>query len=57
MRIEEVVLMKAEALFRLGRDAEALATLNQIADARGAIAHTVVNEDEILLERQNRALF
>lgn len=49
--------MKAEALFRLGRDAEALATLNQIADARGAIAHTVVNEDEILLERQNRALF
>ena len=34
MRIEEVVLMKAEALFRLGRDAEALAALKQIANAR-----------------------
>ena len=57
MRYEEVVLMKAEALFRTGDLAGALTALNSIAAARGATLHTAATEDAILLERQKELCF
>ncbi len=57
MRYEEVVLMKAEALFRIGDLAGALAALNSIAAQRGASLHTEATEDAILLERQKELCF
>ncbi len=57
MRFEEVVLMKAEALFHLGQQPEALNTLNMIATNRGAAPHSVINEDAILTERRKELCF
>ena len=57
MRFEEVKLIKAEALFRLGDNAGALAALNEITAARGASAYAAVDEDAILLERRRELCF
>ena len=57
MRFEEVLLMKAETLFRKGDAAGALAALNEIANARGATPHSAATEDAILLERQKELCF
>lgn len=52
IRYEEVVLTYAEALFRLGDTANALAQLNLIPARRGATAYSSVTLDNILLERR-----
>ncbi|MDO9260414.1 MAG: RagB/SusD family nutrient uptake outer membrane protein, partial [Flavobacteriaceae bacterium] len=58
IRYEEVILNYAEALFRLNpADANALTRLNSITSNRGAVAYTVVNEDNILKERRRELCF
>ncbi|WP_314299425.1 RagB/SusD family nutrient uptake outer membrane protein [Capnocytophaga sputigena] len=52
IRYEEVVLTYAEALFRLGDTANALAQLNLIPAKRGATAYTSATLENILLERR-----
>lgn len=52
IRYEEVVLTYAEALFRLGDTANALAQLNLIPAKRGAAAYTSATLENILLERR-----
>ena len=57
MRYEESVLMRAEALYRLNRNAEALNVLNTITSERGAAPHAAIDEDVILLERRRELCF
>lgn len=58
IRYEEIVLNYAEALFRLNpSDPEALTQLNSIPSNRLATLYTVVNEDNILLERRKELCF
>lgn len=57
MRYEELVLLKAEALYRKGDLANALIELNRITSERGASPYAVVSEKEILLERQRELCF
>lgn len=58
IRYEEVILNYAEALFRLNpADANALTRLNSITSNRGALAYTVVTEDNILRERRRELCF
>jgi len=58
IRYEEVILNYAEALWRINpADANALTQLNLITSNRNALAHTAVNEDNILLERRREFCF
>jgi hypothetical protein len=50
-RYSDVLLMKAEALFRTGKAAEALMIVNDIRAARGASALGALTEDTLLDER------
>jgi starch-binding outer membrane protein, SusD/RagB family len=56
IRFADVMLMKAEALIRLGRNAEALEIVNNIREARNASLFSDVNL-EILLEERARELY
>ena len=51
LRYGDVHLMKAEALFRLGNTAEALALVNELRTARGASALGSLDENALLEER------
>lgn len=50
-RYADVVLMKAEALFRLGNNSEALGLINEVRTKRNASPRTTINLDAILEER------
>lgn len=50
-RYADVLLMKAEASFRSGKDGDALDILNEIRDVRGASELSSVTEQDILDER------
>ena len=56
IRYADVLLMKAEALLRLGRESESLAIVNQIRENRQASLLTEINVDVLLAER-GRELF
>lgn len=55
-RYSDVLLMKAEALLRLGQSGEALNLVNQVRTKRGATAFTELNED-LLLDELGREFF
>ncbi len=57
IRIEEVVLTYAEALFEQGKTAEALVELNKIATNRGLEAYTAIDKNLILDERHRELIF
>ncbi|OIQ37963.1 MAG: RagB/SusD family nutrient uptake outer membrane protein [Bacteroidetes bacterium MedPE-SWsnd-G1] len=58
IRIEEIVLIYAEALFEINNaDPMALTQLNMITSNRGAAAHTMVTKDIILDERRKELMF
>ncbi len=57
IRIEEVILTQAEALFELGRTNEALASLNAVVTQRGIPAYTAVTKNGILDERRRELIF
>ncbi|MDR2791648.1 MAG: RagB/SusD family nutrient uptake outer membrane protein, partial [Tannerellaceae bacterium] len=50
LRYAEVLLIKAEALFQLGQNAEALATLNQVRERAGATPLTAVTFNDVKRE-------
>ena len=50
-RFADVYLMKAEALWRLGNDGEAIIALNEVRTARGLDPVTAIDADVILNER------
>lgn len=56
IRYTDVLLMKAEALLRLGRETEALEIVNEIREDRRASAFSSLNLDK-LLEERGRELF
>jgi starch-binding outer membrane protein, SusD/RagB family len=51
LRLSDVILMKAEAQFRSGNTAGALATINQVRTRSGVAAFTSLSLDDILAER------
>jgi len=51
LRYSDVLLTKAEALFRLGQEGEALQIINDIRTARNASALSSLTEDDIIDER------
>jgi hypothetical protein len=51
IRYAEVLLNKAEALFRLGQTGEALTIINELRDTRGASQLSVLTEDDVIDER------
>nr|WP_256437259.1 RagB/SusD family nutrient uptake outer membrane protein [Flavobacterium sp. CS20] len=51
IRYAEVLLTKAEALFRLGQEGEALQIINDIRTSRGASTLSALTEDDIIDER------
>lgn len=55
-RYSDVLLMKAEALFRLGQSAEALNLVNELRAARNASSFTEIDEN-ILLDERGREFF
>lgn len=55
-RYGDVILMKAECAFRLGRTAEAISLVNQIRTRSSAPALTTVNAD-VLLEERGKEFF
>lgn len=57
MRYEEVVLNYAEALFETGDAPLALVWLNKIPSNRNAAEYSVVNKENILLERRKELIF
>lgn len=57
IRIEEVVLIYAEALMHNGNSAEALNQLNSIATKRNAAPYTEATEETIMLERRKELCF
>lgn len=57
MRYEEVVLNYAEALFETGDAPLALVWLNKIPSNRNASEYSVVNKENILLERRKELIF
>ncbi|MDT0552587.1 RagB/SusD family nutrient uptake outer membrane protein [Urechidicola vernalis] len=58
IRIEEVVLIYAEALFEINNaDPMALTQLNSITSNRGAAAHTMVTKDILIEERRKELIF
>ena len=57
IRIEEVVLNYAEALFEQGEIDAAIAALNKITSNRGATAYTSVTKQDILNERRKELIF
>lgn len=57
IRIEEVVLIYAEALMKNNKQAEALIQLNKIPSNRNATIYTVATENNILLERRKELAF
>ncbi|RUA28803.1 MAG: RagB/SusD family nutrient uptake outer membrane protein [Bacteroidetes bacterium] len=50
-RYADAVLMKAEALFRIGNSGEALNIINNLRDLRGATPLASLSEDDIIDER------
>ncbi|MBT3382349.1 MAG: RagB/SusD family nutrient uptake outer membrane protein [Prolixibacteraceae bacterium] len=56
-RYEEVVLNYAEALLKTGDAGNALTQLNLITAERNAVAHTVADENTVLLERRRELCF
>ena len=57
IRIEEVILNYAEALFETGNSAAALEQLNLITSNRNASSLTFVDKETILLERRKELMF
>ena len=57
IRYEEVILNYAEALFKLGENAQALTELNKITSHRDATAYTTISEANILQERRREFAF
>jgi hypothetical protein len=57
IRIEEIILNYAEALYELGNTDEALRQLNSIPANRGAQLYTSVTKDNILSERRKELMF
>ncbi|MGC6479085.1 MAG: RagB/SusD family nutrient uptake outer membrane protein [Flavobacteriaceae bacterium] len=57
LRIEEVILNYAEALFEQGQESEALTQINKITAARNASAHSSLTSDAILVERRKELIF
>ncbi|MFM6913969.1 MAG: RagB/SusD family nutrient uptake outer membrane protein, partial [Aquirufa sp.] len=51
LRLADVILMRAEAAFRLGNTAQALADVNSIRTRSGVAALTTITADDILAER------
>mgnify|MGYP000252199353 FL=1 len=51
LRLADVILMRAEAAFRLGNTAQALADVNTIRTRSGVAALTSITADDILAER------
>jgi len=51
LRLADVILMRAEAAFRLGNTAQALTDINAIRTRSGVAALTAVTADDILAER------
>ena len=56
-RYEEVILNYAEALLKTGDADGALTQLNLITAERSAVAHTVADENTVLLERRRELCF
>lgn len=57
IRIEEMYLIKAEALLDAGQAGEALIALNMVAKNRGGSEYTVATIENILLERRKELAF
>lgn len=57
LRYEEVILNYAEALFETGANANALTQLNLLTAKRNASSYSVVNKENILLERRKELIF
>lgn len=58
IRIEEVLLNYAEALFEQGQTEEAITQLNLLTDKRNAAAYNgTISKDDILKERQKELIF
>ncbi len=57
IRIEEIVLLYAEALLANGKVSQALAELNKIPANRNAVTYTNATMQNILLERRKRTGF
>lgn len=57
VRIEEIVLVYAEALLNNGKAGDALIQLNKIPANRNATVYTVATMDNILLERRKELAF
>ncbi|AJW64365.1 SusD family protein [Elizabethkingia miricola] len=57
LRIEEIVLIYAEALLHNGKPAEALVQLNKIPANRNAAPYAVATDANILLERRKELAF
>lgn len=58
LRLEEVVLNLAEALFEKGQKAEAITELNKITAARNATAYSGnITKEDILMERRKELIF
>jgi hypothetical protein len=58
LRIEEVVLNLAEALFEKGQTAKAITELNKITAARNATAYSGnITKEDILMERRKELIF
>lgn len=55
-RYSDVLLMKAEALLRMGQEAKALTLVNQVRTKRGASSFSSLNE-ELLLDELGREFF
>lgn len=56
-RLADVMLMKAEALLRTGKAADALAIVNQIRAIRGATQLTAALTPEVLLDERAREMY
>jgi len=57
IRIEEVILNYAEALFEEGSSGPAITQLNAITSKRGAAAYTTISKADILNERRKELMF
>ncbi|HSJ12259.1 MAG TPA: RagB/SusD family nutrient uptake outer membrane protein, partial [Gillisia sp.] len=57
IRIEEMYLIKAEALLDAGQAGDALIALNMVAKNRGGSEYTVATIENILLERRKELAF
>lgn len=57
LRIEEVILNYAEALFEQGQNSQAITQINRITSARNAEAYTSITKESILQERRKELMF